>query len=256
MNKKLWYVTAIVLAIVNIVMYLVIPLPDRVFVFWDDLSRLVSIALAAVFLLQASRIAGSADQKAFRLFALGFGCRAIGHLLWVIFDFTSKSTAKPFPSLSDIGFFAFYAFMLLGLLFLLKHYLPLISKVQWIAAAGVLIALLAVASFFVRPAMDYFHYYQLSWLPKFLIFAYPLLGIVVIALILPIVLLFAGGNIGQSWLITVVGFAAIAAVDIRFPNLHVTGHFITDNAGLLSALGGLLVAVGSLRFTHSHTTAS
>ncbi len=257
MNKKLWYLVAIILAVANILMYLIIRLPERVFVLWDDLSGLVSMALAVAFLLQASKLAGSAEQKALRLFALGFGGRAVGQLLWVIFDFSHPQTIAPFPSTSDIGFIAFYVFVLFGLFFLLKHCLPLISKTHWMIAAGVLIVLLAAASTLVSPAMHYLAYYEMSWFGKCLSFAYPFLDIVIVALILPVILLFAGGNIGQSWLITVVGFVAIAAADTIFAYLHLTGRYIiTANSGILSALGGLLVMAGSLRFMQSHTTAS
>jgi len=246
MNKKLWYLAAIVMAVLNIAMYLIIPLPERVFVLWDDLWELVAMGLAAIFLLQASQVAGP-EKRAFRLFALGFGSWAVGQALWATFDLFHAGAVPPFPHISDIGFFAFYVFVLLGFLALLRHYSSVISKAQWATAASLLVVMLAVAFPFVL--LPVVRSGEMTWLGKFLSFAYPFLDVVVIALLLPVISLFAGGRIGQSWLITAVGFVAIAGADIVFTYLQVAGGYANGNTfALLWVLGGLLVMVGSLRF--------
>jgi len=251
MNKKLWYLAAIIMAVVNIVMYLIIPLPERVFVLWDDFWELAAMVLATIFLLQASQVAGP-EKRAFRLFALGFGGWSVGQVLWAGFDLFHPGAVPPFPHISDIGYFAFYIFVLFGLFALLRHYVSVVSKAQWVTAAGVLIVLLAIAFPFVL--LPVVRSGEMSWLGKFLSFAYPFLDVVVIACLLPVISMFAGGKIGQSWLITAVGFVAIAGADIVFTYLQLAGGYSNGNTfALLWVLGGLLVMVGSLRFIESHT---
>ena len=70
------------------------------------------LVTAAAF--RASRVGRSpATRRAWGVIALGFSAYAFGNLTWLYFGITGQ--AIPFPSIADIGFLAFFPFVLIGL---------------------------------------------------------------------------------------------------------------------------------------------
>ena len=63
---------------------------------------------------RASRVGRSpATRRAWAVIALGFAAYAFGNLTWLYFGITGQ--AIPFPSVADVGFLAFFPFLLVGL---------------------------------------------------------------------------------------------------------------------------------------------
>ena len=255
MKVKSLYTAITIMVVVTFVMYFIVPLPKRAFILWDDVIEAVAFALAAIFLLKASNYAIGLEQKSLKLFASGFGFWIIGEGIWTIFDILHPKGEKiPFPYFSDIGFFAFYILVLIGLLVLLKHYSPFMSTKQWIFAFVAFIILIGIGlPLVILPSM---RSTELTFLGKALSFIYPFSDIVIITLTIPVISLTAGGKIGQSWLIIVIGFALITAADVIFSYLALTGAstVINDsNFGFLWTLGGLVVMAGAVKYMETHS---
>uniref|UniRef100_A0A7C4Y4I5 Uncharacterized protein n=1 Tax=Caldisericum exile TaxID=693075 RepID=A0A7C4Y4I5_9BACT len=255
MKTKSLYTAIVIMVVVNFVMYFIVPLPTGVLVLYDDVWKTVAIALAAIFLLKAGHYVVGLEQKSLQLFASGFGCWTIGQIFWTKFHILHPEGSVPFPYISDIGFFAFHIFVLFGLFILLKHYLPFISTKQWLSTVIFFIILIGIA--FPLVLLPSIRSVELTPLGKFLSFIYPLLDIVIIALLLPVIGLTAGGRIGQSWVIIVIGFALLTVADAIFSYLEMTGYSASFLAGskfgFLWTLAGLIVMAGAIKFIEAHS---
>jgi hypothetical protein len=128
------------------------------------------------------------------------------------------------------------------------------STKQWIFAFVAFIILIGIGlPLVILPSM---RSTELTFLGKALSFIYPFSDIVIITLTIPVISLTAGGKIGQSWLIIVIGFALITAADVIFSYLALTGAstVINDsNFGFLWTLGGLVVMAGAVKYMETHS---
>jgi len=253
MKTKSLYAAIVIMVVVNFVMYFIVPLPPRVLGLYDDVWGVVAFALAAIFLFKAGHYAVGPERKSLQFSALGFGSWTVGEILWTHFDILHPEGEVPFPYISDIGYFAFYIFVLFGVFILFKHYLPFISTKQRLSTVIFFIILIGIA--FPLVLLPSIRSVELTPLGKFLSFIYPLLDIMIIAPI-PAIARTVGGRIGQSWIIIVSGFALLTAADAIFSYLEMSGTgsaVIISKFGFLWTLAGLIVMAGAVKYIEAHS---
>jgi hypothetical protein len=248
-NTKLVY-AGIVLVLI---LYFAVPMQDRVFVLFDDVTELMAFVFAAVFLAIARNYILGLEKKSITLMSIGFGFWALGQLVWSIFDFTHPNADIPTPYFSDIGFISFYIFVIYGLFVLIQHYSRFISKKRWIIALITFVVLTGIdLPLVLIPTL---RSTDLTLLGKLITIIYPMFDIIIVSLLTIVSGLTAGGEIGQAWYIFGAGFFILTLADSVFTYLTTSqssSMYVISKFGVFWTLTGLVIMAGSLKYLEAH----
>jgi len=217
----------------------------------DALQAIISIAVVILsWRVMRHPAIDEESRRAWRLVAASFAAYCFGHTLW--FYYSSILGVEPFPSVADIGFWAFYPLMMWALLSFPTAKTSKSERIKFITDVGIVLlgGTTAVWHFIIRPTIE--NSAEGEWLMTALNLSY-VVGDLILLLGIATVLLRYPSKINKVALFTIVfGLLNTAVADIGFAaftlqGTYKSGHWI-DNFFIT----GLLIFLIACHFQYQN----
>jgi diguanylate cyclase len=202
---------------------------------WGVLNFLI-LGSGGICLLRAATIGRL--RAAWMLLGLSLVSFGVGSLIWSIHY--ADVQPKPFPTVSDAFWLAYYGFAIGGLVLLARDRIIGFDLQRWIDGVAVaLIAATPLVALVLHPMVEEGE--QGTTLARIVEFAYPIADILLLGALLGIFAL-AGWRPGRTWLLLGAGLAVFGIADSISAVQLVNGTFEFGKYNYLWALGALLIA--------------
>ncbi|MCU1373414.1 MAG: diguanylate cyclase/phosphodiesterase [Actinomycetia bacterium] len=197
--------------------------------------------LSAAALVIGARLHQPTRTTGWHLLATGIALWVFGDLIWsangTVFD------THPFPSMADAFYLASYPLLFAGLLQLVRDRLPHRDRAAALDAVAVMVALALPAWVFALGPL--LHDQDLSALGRGVAFAYPILDVLLVGLVVRLVL--TPGERSTAYWLLLAGLLCNAVADTIFALPSVaTAHWGTSPLDGLYLLGYLLIGAAAL----------
>lgn len=169
---------------------------------------------------------------------LSFAC---GNIVWYLYNNLFKIEV-PFPSLADIFYIAFYPFMIVGTIYLLRIYKTLLNKsIIRDSIIIVIISFIVIFTIFFR--IDFLSS-GTSLFQRLVTILYPFGDAVIISITL-VALRVGGGRLHPSLYILTFGLLMQSVADLLFNYRNIVGlYWNGDIADLFFSFGGFFMSIG------------
>jgi len=211
---------------------------DRGYIGWS--AGAGSVIAAAALALRAILV--RRERRAWALIAAGLASYSAATLMWILW--LQPQDPPPYPSIADALWIAFYPAAYAGLVSIMRHRLPRLPRAVMLDGLIAGMAVAGVASVAMAPAAAR-NSQGLETLAQITTFAYPLLDIVLLAVI-GFVFAVTGCRPGRLWALLAAAVAAITVADVVW-SYQVAGLLRGDPAtsNLLWTLAWILFAVAA-----------
>lgn len=242
-SRTLTIISVIYLAL-GLAVYIARPPAAFLLAFGDTLPVIAAAgALATTWMAASSFRPGESHKKVWQLLAIGLFFWLLGETGWWIGEVVLKQEA-PSPSLADLfwwaGYFPFFAGFLLNFR-RLDIKLSGRSIALWLFPLG----LVAATSF-------YFIFWPVlvskeAALEKFLILAYPIEDIVLLAAAFLTLTALSYGVLNRPWKLITAGFILMLVADLLYSYLSLVSQYRTGSlTDLVWVAGYLVIGIGAL----------
>jgi hypothetical protein len=177
-------------------------------------------ATAVAAILLGSRLNGSGSRAAWRLFALGQALFVAGDV--IAYNYRGFfHTDLPFPSAADVLYLAVYPSLVAGLLILIRKRTPRNDRPSLIDSVIVSVGLGMLSWVFLMA--PYVHDPSLSMLRKLISIAYPLMDILLLAVVVRLAV--GSGKKEPAFRLLTLGVAALLVTDSIYGWILLNGRY-------------------------------